>query len=104
MEDIEDIKLSIDTKQQALETYLPFVTQGAVLVDRDKALKLSDKVKLTISLPELKKEMHCQGKVVWISARNLQGKTSFGIQCLGEEGLTINQTLENYLAGLLSHE
>ena len=101
---MEKIKLSIDTKKQALEVYLPYVSQGAVLIDSSKNLNLNDCIDLTISFPELRKEMACESKVVWLSAKDIHNNIKFGVQLCGEDGLIINQTLQNYLAGKLNDE
>ncbi|WP_119343764.1 PilZ domain-containing protein [Facilibium subflavum] len=101
---MEEVNLIIESKQQALDVYLPFVKQGAVLVHVVNSLELGEEVILNISFPELKKEMRCQGKVVWVSAKTLQGRVNFGIQFFGEDCISMQQTIEKYLTGHLNDE
>ena len=77
------INIELATKPEALAVYLPFVKQGALLVESQQRMKLSDELKVNILLPELKQEIECDAKVIWIAAKDLQGKIKFGVQLLG---------------------
>ena len=98
------INIELATKTEALTIYLPFVKQGALLIETQQRLKLADELKINILLPELKQEIECEAKVVWIAAKDLQGKIKYGAQLLGEEELRANQLIENYLAGMLNYD
>ncbi|MBK2123704.1 PilZ domain-containing protein [Fangia hongkongensis] len=102
MPEITKINIHISSKQDALAKYLPYVQQGAILVEQNESLNLGDELDFSVAFPELKQELDCRGKVVWISAKNINGKHSYGIQCMGDEGIAIHDLMENYLAGLLN--
>lgn len=96
------ITQNIGSKQQALASYLSFIEQGALLVEPTSVLNFQEIVRLQVHFPELKQEICCDGKVVWISAKDIQGKAHFGIQPLGAEGALLHESFENYLAGMLN--
>lgn len=100
---MSDIQIHLDSKQVALEKYLPFVKQGALMTSIDQPLKFGEEHRLTVKLPELKQEISCDVRVVWISGDGHQEKKKYGLQFLGDEGFELNQVLENYLVGLLKH-
>lgn len=98
---MDEIAVSLKTKQQALKCYLPFVSHGALLINCEQPLKLGEKVHLMVSFTELKKKLSCDAKLVWISAKDLKGSNNFGVQFTGENAGLLNQYLKKYLAELL---
>ena len=98
------ININLESKQSALDNYLPFVKQGGVTTYLEESLEFASEVSLTVKLPELKQELSCKSRVVWIGADDFQGKKKYGLQLLGDEGFEINQIIENYLVGLLKHD
>ena len=96
------IHVELANKSDAFRAYLPFVQQGAVLVESDQHLKLQDEVKITIFFKELNEAIKCDGKVVLVTSRNLQGEIKFGIQFLGSGGYKANNLIKKYLAGILN--
>lgn len=98
------IEITLASKQAALESYLPFVKQGALTVYHSDTFTFSQEVELMVRLPELKQELNCQSKVIWISSDDYQNDKKYGLQLLGDAGFEINQILENYLVGLIKHD
>ncbi|WP_440994315.1 PilZ domain-containing protein [Cysteiniphilum litorale] len=98
------IEITLASKQAALESYLPFVKQGALTVYHSNALDFGQEAELVVRLPELKQELTCKSKVIWISADDYQNDKKYGFQLLGDAGFEINQILENYLVGMIKHD
>ena len=98
------IEITLASKQAALESYLPFVKQGALTIYHSNALNFGQETELVVRLPELKQELTCKSKVIWISADDYQNDKKYGFQLLGDAGFEINQILENYLVGMLKHD
>ncbi|WP_116964833.1 PilZ domain-containing protein [Fastidiosibacter lacustris] len=98
------IHITLDSKQDALEKYLPFIKQGALLTNSELQILFGEEVNLVVKISELQQEFACKGKIVWVSVDELQNKKSFGIQLLADEGFELNQVLENYLVGLIKHD
>ncbi|WP_119328323.1 PilZ domain-containing protein [Cysteiniphilum halobium] len=101
---MEVIEITLTSKQAALESYLPFVKQGALTLYHSDELNFGQEAELLVRLPELKQELNCKSKVIWISADDYQNEKKYGFQLLGDEGFEINQILENYLVGLIKHD
>lgn len=100
------LSLTIRDKAVLYAAYMPFVKGGAIFIPTKKAYTLGDEVFIMLSLMEEKEKLSSSGKVVWITPEGAQGNKAagIGIQFVGEEGGTIRNKIETYLAGLLDSD
>tara|TARA_R110002110_G_scaffold404606_1_gene623181 strand:- start:224550 stop:224927 length:378 start_codon:yes stop_codon:yes gene_type:complete len=100
------LSLTIRDKAVLYAAYMPFVKGGALFIPTNKAYTLGDEVFMMLSLMEEKEKLSTSGKVVWITPEGAQGNkaTGIGVQFTGDEGQTIRNKIETYLAGLLESD
>lgn len=100
------LSLTIRDKAVLYATYMPFVKQGGIFIPTNKTYKLGDDLQLVLHLMEETERYPVTGKVVWITPSGAQGNraTGVGVQLQGEEGVTLRNKIETYLAGALKSE
>lgn len=100
------LSLTIRDKAVLYATYMPFVKQGGIFIPTNKMHKLGDEVQLVLHLLDETEHFPVTGKVVWITPSGAQGNraTGVGVQFQGEEGVTLRNKIETYLAGALKSE
>lgn len=100
------LSLTIRDKAVLYATYMPFVKGGAIFVPTSKPYNIGDEVFLMLNLMEETEKLSTSGRVVWITPEGSQGNKAvgIGIQFTGDEGTSIRNKIETYLAGLLQSD
>jgi len=100
------LSLTIRDKIVLYAAYMPFVKGGGIFIPTKKSYALGDEVFIMLSLMEEKEKLSSSGKVVWITPEGAQANkaTGIGVQFTGEEGSTIRNKIETYLAGSLQSD
>ena len=97
---MSQLTLMVTNKNIAFKVFMPFVEDGAVFIPSDEKHRIGDKVTLKINMPELQKEMDCEGVVIWISPLGSHSKRGVGVQFQGKQGEQVKQAFEAYVAGM----
>lgn len=100
------LTLTIRDKAVLYATYMPFVKQGGIFIPTSKMYKLGDELQIVLHLMEETERFSFTGKVIWITPGGAQGNraTGIGVQLMGDEGTTVRNKIETYLAGALKAE
>ncbi|MDR2872930.1 MAG: PilZ domain-containing protein [Xanthomonadaceae bacterium] len=101
------LSLTIKDKTSLYNAYMPFIKGGGIFVPTPKRYSLGDEVFLLLTLPESSERYPVAGKVIWITPVGAQGNRAAGIGVQfpdTNEGENVRNTIETYLAGMVSLE
>lgn len=99
------LSLTIRDKAVLYASYMPFITRGGLFIPTSKTYKLGDEVYMILNLMDETEKLSVSGKVIWLTPHGSQGNKASGIGVQfseGEEGETVRNKIETYLAGLLN--
>lgn len=99
-------KLSLLTKKDLFNAYMPFVKGGGLFISTDEKLEMGTNVAITLKLMDDLEEYSLTGKVVWINPQFAQGNLpqGVGVQFTDANAQRVRDRIENYLAGFNSEE
>ncbi len=91
--------------QALYNSYLPFVSGGALFIPSNRTVQLGEDVFVVITLPESMERTPLTGKVVWVTHRT-QGlrPAGFALQLSGEDGQKMSSTIDKLLVGALNSD
>lgn len=100
------LSLTIRDRTVLYAAYMPFIKNGGLFIPTNKSYKLGDEVFLLLNLMEETEKLPAAGKVVWVSPKGAQGNRAagIGVQFSEEEGSTVRNKIETYLAGMLQSD
>ena len=100
------LPLTIRDKSSLYAAYMPFIKNGGLFIETNKAYKIDDEVFMLLTLPDSKEKLPVAGRVVWITPKGAQGNRTAGIGVQFSEldnGATRNK-IETQLAGALKSD
>ena len=97
----ENISVSVATKDQLHQVYLPFVKNGGIFIATTQQYQLGDKLTLNLSLLDEVTTVTVETQVVWLNPACAQEglPQGVGVQFDEKEGKVIRTMIENHLAG-----
>jgi type IV pilus assembly protein PilZ len=99
------LSLTIRDKAVLYSAYMPYLVNGGLFVPTNKSYKVGDEVFMLLSLMDEAEKIPIAGKVVWVTPRGAQGNRTAGIGVqFSEQDATVNNKIENHLAGSLSSD
>ena len=99
------LSLTIRDKAVLYSAYMPYLVNGGLFVPTNKSYKVGDEVFMLLSLMDEAEKIPIAGKVVWVTPRGAQGNRTAGIGVqFSEQDSTVNNKIENHLAGSLSSD
>ncbi len=101
--------VNIKNKTELYQSYMPFITGGAIFIQTEKEYSLGDEVFLLVKLMEEPEKYPIAGVVAWITPKCAQGGRASGIGVRfasgeDEESEEVRNKIETYLAGALQSE
>lgn len=100
------LSLTIKDKSALYAAYMPFVKNGGLFIPTNKSYQLGSEVFMLLTLMEEKEKLPVAGKVVWVTPTGAQGNRTagIGVQFSAQDGGTIRDKIETYLAGALKSD
>ncbi|MFW1676382.1 PilZ domain-containing protein [Pontibacter sp. JAM-7] len=99
------LSLTIKTKEELYQAYLPFITNGGLFIPTLRSYHLGEEVFMLLDLMEETDKVPVTGKVVWLTPKGAQGGRTpgIGIQLTADDSSLVSK-IETYLAGALNSE
>ncbi len=100
------LSLTIKDKSALYAAYMPFIKHGGLFIPTNKDYALGDEVFMLLTLMEEKEKLPVAGKIVWITPKGAQGNRAagIGVQFSEQDGGTVRNKIETYLAGALKSD
>ncbi len=100
------LSLTIKDKGALYAAYMPFVRNGGLFVPTQKSYRLGDEVFMLLTLMDETEKLPVAGRIIWITPRGAQGNRAagIGVQFSDQDGGTVRNKIETYLAGGLKAE
>ncbi len=97
------VTVSLTSKDELYEAYMPFVHNGGLFLPTRNAFKLGQEISLLLNLLDEPDKIPLSGKVIWVTPQGAQGRrvAGIGIQ-FSENHLFLRDKIETYLAGRLN--
>ena len=73
------LPLTIRDKSSLYAAYMPFIKNGGLFIETNKAYKIGDEVFMLLTLTFFKEKLPVAGRVVWITPKGAQGNRTAGI-------------------------
>lgn len=93
-------------KTELFNSYMPYISGGALFVRTDRHCNLGEEIFLLIKLLDEGEKYPVAGEVVWITPKCAQGgrAAGIGVKFVGDESVEVHNKIETYLAGALQSE
>lgn len=97
------VKCDLLNIKELYQSYMPFITKGAVFVKTNEKFHLGDEVILDMRLMDEPERNTLRGVIVWITPAGAQGgkPAGVGIQFVDDNSGHFRNKIETYLAGML---
>ena len=98
---LETLHVVFEDKNDLLNSFMPFVQNGALFVETKKSYQLGDFINVEVNLFDY--SVSWVSKVIWVTPRGAQGgmKMGIGIQ-LDSSSDKLKDKIKSHLAGLTS--
>lgn len=99
------LSLTINTKEDLYEAYLPYILNGGLFIPTMRSYHLGEEVFMLLELMDEGDKIPVTGKVVWVTPKGAQGGRTPGIGIqLSKDDSTLVTKIETYLAGALGSD
>ncbi len=103
----EVLSLSIDSKAELYNLYMPFIKNGGLFVPTRNEYSLGQEVFILLKLMEEREKYSVSGRVVWLTpegAAQSHHKIGVGVQFTHKDAELLRAKIETYLAGSKRNE
>lgn len=99
------LSVSIKDLSVLYASYMPFLKNGGIFIPTEQSYRINDEVFMLLKLVDDEEKTAVNGRVVWITPIQPQGKRvpGIGVQ-FTEKNSEAKQKIENYLAGMLNSD
>jgi len=100
------MSLAIKDKGSLYAAYISFVEGGGIFIPTNKSYTLGEEIFMLLTLMEETEKMPVVGRVIWVNPKGAQANSvpGIGVQFTDEDGKTVRNKIETYLAGALNSD